>query len=89
MSIREGRIIYLHRALPDPQGTNGDYNRPWIIINTKKELERGDDLTIVASTTSFDKPITNPSLFVPLRYGSFSTSKLRIGTGITSRNIEE
>jgi len=76
MSFKEGRIVYLHRALPDPQGGDGDYNRPWIIINRQSQLDRGDDLTIVASTTSFEKPVPTTSPYVPLRSGKVGSAGL-------------
>ena len=75
-TICEGRIIYTRPALPDPQGNNGKSERPWVIINTKKEIERGNDLIIVASTTLVPDPLLPESPFVLLPWGRHNRSGL-------------
>ena len=47
-TLCQGRIVHALDAICDPQGRNPKENRPFVVVSTPEEIDRDDDLHLVA-----------------------------------------
>src|SRR5438309_926521 len=77
-SLIQGRIVFPHRPIPDPQGRNPKLGRPFVVITSTEDIPSRDLIQIVGIT---DELTESPAEhYVELRWGP-RKDDLDIGLG--------
>jgi mRNA-degrading endonuclease toxin of MazEF toxin-antitoxin module len=66
----QGRIVYVRKPIPDPQGSNPKENRPFVVITPNHQIAGGAPVELVAVAT--DRGRSDPATDVELNHGAGS-----------------